>query len=285
MPSVSVIIRTFRRPWLLNRALQSVSALVEVIPEVVVVCDGGIDPSVSVVLSRWRAMGMNLREVVLDRQMGRAAAWNAGLRAATGTWIASLDDDDTWAPDFLSSVCAEIQARGGDGDFGVVTQSIEIRERANGGSWTEVKRRLFNPELKTVRLTHIVLSNLFTNNSFVFPRAVLADVGYVREDLDVLEDWDFNVRFAARFPIHVIARPLAHYRIRPAGGTEPWVNSDLERHKLAHEIVRESWLRDDLKAGRIGLGELTLLAEIKRNWGLRFCNVLGAWLSTLGFRK
>lgn len=285
MPSFSVIVRTCQRPWFLNRVLESIHAQSSVNPEVVVVCDGGADTKVTDVISHWRTQGLDLREVVLPVRLGRGAAWNAGLRAASGEWIASLDDDDTWEPDFLRSVGEVISVRGGGDHFGVVTQSLEIREKERDGGWAEVKRLPFNHDLQSVRLSRLVLLNVFTNNAFVFPREALAKVGYIREDLDVLEDWDFNVRFAIRFPIHVVARPLAHYRRRPVAAGKPWTNTDSARHQEVHALVRESWIREDVKAGRLGLGELTLLSEIKENWGLRLINKLSSCGRALVFKR
>lgn len=277
MALVSVVVRTKNRVFFLERALSSIAGQRDAELEAVVVNDGGAPAEVDAVAARARAGGLNVRVVHHTVSRGRGAAWNAGWREARGEWLAALDDDDTWAPDFLSAVRAEISAGGGRTDFGIATQTLEIREKASGAAWIEVASVPFNPRFQVLRLRDLVLLNRFTNNAFVFPRAALAEVGEVREELDVLEDWDFNVRFAARYPIRVIARPLAHYRRRPGGGDEAWANTDSVRHEAARDAIREAWLREDLQAGRFGPGVLALMAEIESNRGLRLFNRIASW--------
>lgn len=283
MSVVSIVVRTTGRAFFLGRALASIAAQNDSRVEVIVVNDGGASDEVEAIVGPARELGLPVRVVHHAASLGRSAAWNAGWRAATGEWLTALDDDDTWESDFLRAVREVIAVHGSGG--GVVTQTLEIREVAEGAGWREVARKPFNPELKAVRLTELVLGNLFTNNAFVFPRAVLAEVGEIREDLDVLEDWDFNVRFAARFPVRVVARSLAHYRRRPAGRGEAWANTDIVAHQAAYAAVREGWIREDVRAGRLGLGQLTLLAETRGNLGLRLFNRVGAFLRYFGGRR
>lgn len=274
-PSFSVVVRTRRRPWFLERALASVQAQREATPEVVVVLDGGGGSEEAGVLARFRENGMRLVEVRLDSQGRRGASWNAGLMAATGTWLAALDDDDTWDPDFLRTVASLIVARKREGLFGVATQTTEVMEKAGSGGWVEISRRPFNPRFQQLRLQDLILLNRFTNNAFVFPKAALERVGLVREDLMVLEDWEFNVRFARQFPIEVIPAPLARYHRRGTDGAA--ANTAQADHLATRDAIREAWLREDLQAGRFGLGALGMLAEIESNRGLRMFNRVASW--------
>ena len=276
-PSFSVVIRTCRRPWFLARALASVWAQVDVAPEVVVVLDGESGAEEREVLTRFREMGMALVEVRLNSHGRRGASWNAGLQAATGSWLASLDDDDTWEPEFLKTIRSAITARRSDNLFGVATQTLEVREKAEAGGWAELARRPLNPRFRQVRLQDLVLLNRFTNNAFVFPKAALAQVGLIQEDLTVLEDWEFNVRFARQFPVVVIPSPLACYHRREGDASSSSANTASADHLVARGEIREAWLREDLQAGRFGLGVLALMAEIESNRGLRLFNRIASW--------
>jgi glycosyltransferase involved in cell wall biosynthesis len=110
MPTVSVIVPTFRRPGLVARAVrhaldQSFRDL-----EVVVVVDG-LDAETVAALE---PLGdERLRVLVPPRNLGNAAARNHAIAAAEGDWIALLDDDDYWTPTKLETqLAAAREARG-----------------------------------------------------------------------------------------------------------------------------------------------------------------------------
>lgn len=100
MPLVTVVIPTRGRPDLLERAVGSVVAQTVSNWEAIVVVDGP-DPASEAVIRR-RADD-RVRVIVNPCSLGGAEARNVGARAARGSWIALLDDDDEW----LSTKLAE----------------------------------------------------------------------------------------------------------------------------------------------------------------------------------
>jgi glycosyltransferase involved in cell wall biosynthesis len=76
------------------------SALAQTLPpvEVIVVIDGPDESSAAALADMGDPRVRVLRHAV---SQGPAAARNTGVRAATGDWIALLDDDDHWLPDKL----------------------------------------------------------------------------------------------------------------------------------------------------------------------------------------
>lgn len=101
MADISVVIPTCDRPGLLFVALQSVQAQTKQPVEIIVV-DNGITPVLPDQLPR---------NVILERlppRVGVSRARNAGARKASGTYIAFLDDDDTWEPAYLEHMAGAI---------------------------------------------------------------------------------------------------------------------------------------------------------------------------------
>jgi len=101
MTEISVVIPTCDRPRLLVTALQSVLAQT-VQPTEIVVVDNGVTPVVP---------GQLPCKVTLERlpaRVGVSRARNAGVEKARSTYVAFLDDDDTWAPDYLEHMAAAI---------------------------------------------------------------------------------------------------------------------------------------------------------------------------------
>jgi glycosyltransferase involved in cell wall biosynthesis len=96
-PLVSIVIPTRDRAGLLPRALTS--ALGQTYPaiEVVVVDDGSVDGTAAL-LDEWKARHPQLVSLRNESPLGASAARNRGLRAATGEFVAMLDDDDEFAP-------------------------------------------------------------------------------------------------------------------------------------------------------------------------------------------
>jgi glycosyltransferase involved in cell wall biosynthesis len=99
--SISVVIPTFDRPELLVSAVTSVLAQTSPADEVLVV-DNGTTAVPDALLSA----GVHLLRIA--PRAGVSAARNAGAAAATGEYVAFLDDDDRWDPAYLAEVRASI---------------------------------------------------------------------------------------------------------------------------------------------------------------------------------
>lgn len=97
-PTFSVIIPTFQRLALLSRAVTSVLNQTFDSLEIVVVDDNSTSHEC---IALWVRNCPHVRVITLDENMGPGAARNAGIHAARGTYIAFLDDDDEFHPDFL----------------------------------------------------------------------------------------------------------------------------------------------------------------------------------------
>jgi len=100
-PEISVILPTFNRAYLLQKAIESVLAQTFRDWELIVVDDGSSDNTFGVVYPYLEKNGAirYLRHSNRKLNMTR----NAGIQAAFGTWITFLDSDDSYAPLHLES--------------------------------------------------------------------------------------------------------------------------------------------------------------------------------------
>ncbi len=96
---VSVIIPTRNRAELLTRALKS--ALQQTYPyfEIIIIDDASEDNTGAIVQS---FKDERLRYIFFKKNMGAAAARNAGIKQAEGEYVAFLDSDDQWHPEKLA---------------------------------------------------------------------------------------------------------------------------------------------------------------------------------------
>jgi len=97
-PLVSIVIPTYNRAEIVGEAIDSILAQTFSECEIIVVDDGSVDHTADVV----RAYGERIR---YSRQNNRgvSAARNEGIGLAKAEWIAFLDSDDQWYPEYLEA--------------------------------------------------------------------------------------------------------------------------------------------------------------------------------------
>lgn len=106
----SVVIPVHNREREIRRALESCLSQDHNSFEVVAVDDGSTDGSADAI---GACSDPRVRLVWLKMNRGQGAARNAGICAAAGDWIISLDSDDELLPGALSRIHAKIQHAGG----------------------------------------------------------------------------------------------------------------------------------------------------------------------------
>ena len=274
-PSIDVIVRTANRPLaFVVRAFASIKAQTFSPASVVVVVTGAEPEGWAAFLAGAPLGNIPLRQTVLPPAGpagNRGQALNVGVGLCTADWISFLDDDDTWHPGFLRLAAEALKEGRGCPQFGgVVARTEEVHERLVGGAWVEKGRRPFNPDLVVVDLAALAVRNRFTINALVVSSGVFKVVGGYREDLSVLEDWEFNVRAASRFQFEVIPQVLVRYHLRKSAGGI--ANTALSEHVRVATRIKNEWIRADMAAGRLGPGQLALAGEARG---------LGGWLGAL----
>lgn len=257
--AVAIITRTKDRPLLLRRAVESVLGQSHADWVHVIVNDGG-DPAAveQVVAPQVARYAGRLIRIDNPHSLGMEAASNRGIAASASRYLAIHDDDDSWEPAFLEKMTALL-----DGSqppvAGAICHSVLVREAIEGETVTIKGREDFNTNLLSVPLAQMAVRNLFPPISFLFQRTALEAVGAFREELPVLGDWDFNLRFLRRHDIAVLPEKLAFWHHRVAVPDSEYANSILGgalSHASYDATIRNELLREDLDKGRVGLGFL-----------------------------
>jgi glycosyltransferase involved in cell wall biosynthesis len=99
MPSASVIIPLYNKGMFVARAIDSVLAQTCEDFEIIVIDDGSTDNGPDIV-RQYKDPRIRL---IRQSNAGPGAARNAGVRAASSKYVAYLDADDEWLPDFLQT--------------------------------------------------------------------------------------------------------------------------------------------------------------------------------------
>ncbi|HEV7519116.1 MAG TPA: PIG-L family deacetylase [Thermoanaerobaculia bacterium] len=206
-PRISVVVRTRDRPAFLAEALGSLALGSYRNAEVVLVNDGGQPPAVPA------GYPLPVVRVDLPESRGRAAAAQAGVEAATGDYVAFLDDDDLAAPEHLATLAGLV---GGAGVRVAYTDAAVAVYELDAEGWVCRERRLpysrdFDPDV-------LLLDNYIPFNTLLIERRLFAAAGPFDLSLPFFEDWDLLIRLATLAPFHHLARVTCEYRHFRGGG-------------------------------------------------------------------
>jgi len=97
---ISVVIPLYNKRDCITRAIRSIERQTWQPKEIVVVDDGSTDDSAAIVAS----LGIEKLRLVRKKNGGVSSARNTGVQEACSTWVAFLDADDEWMPEFLSTM-------------------------------------------------------------------------------------------------------------------------------------------------------------------------------------
>jgi glycosyltransferase involved in cell wall biosynthesis len=221
-PKASVIVSTYNQAPFVRAAVDSVLAQTLSDLELIVLDDGSTDGT----LERLRDYADPRLRTVAQENQGAPKAANAGLRLASGAFVAVLDGDDVWLPtklerhldymerhphvDLTFSWCGVIDAAG-------------RRTRLRFKRWS-------GPISFRELLTDYVIG---TNSSAVLRRAAVERVGGYDPALCRCYDMDLALRIALGGPeaAWAIEEELTLYRRHPVQMSRDWrpVAEDWER--------------------------------------------------------
>jgi len=198
-PLVSVVLPTYDRPMFLERAVESVLEQTYRNAELIVVDDCSPTPAREI-LSEFSSDDVRTTQIRHDENRGANAARNSGIEAASGEFIAFLDDDDRWDPTKLERQVARFE--GSPPDIGVVYTGVRIV--ADSG---ELNVHLPTPGNKT---TEDVLAGRFsaTFSTLMIRSSVINEAGLPDERFPSWQDREWCVRLSQHCRFEPVTQPL-----------------------------------------------------------------------------
>ncbi len=240
-PTVSVVLPTYNRGWVVNEAVDSVLDQDYGHLELIVVDDGSVDNT-----PRLLSAFGNRISVIRQENRGVSAARNTGIRAATGELITLLDSDDTWLPGKVSAQVAFFKAN----PEALVCQTEEIWIR-NGVRVNPGKRHRKEGGMIFERSLALCL---VSPSAVMMRRSLLDEVGLFDESMPACEDYDLWLRIAWKYPVHLIDRPLIVKRGGHADQLSRMPGLDKYRiRSITHLLDSGVLSRDQSEAARIML--------------------------------
>lgn len=187
-PKFSIIIPTFNRKIMLQRAVQSVLAQGYKNWELVIVDDGSTDGTDDIV----RNFDSDRIIYKYQKNKGRSSARNLGLENSTGSYICFLDSDDELLPNYLEIFSDLIK----DKKEGVYLTGVRLQN----GSDLET----YLPEREPKNLVTQCLKGTFNLMPFCFHKAIInKDPFHV--DIYYGEDFQFLIPLILQHKVYINA--------------------------------------------------------------------------------
>lgn len=256
VPLVAVITRTKDRPLFLERAIKSVHDQTMKDFVHVILNDGGRKEPVNKLVKKYREISDAKIEVIHnDIPHGADKVLNQAIKSVKSKYVAIIDDDDSWHEDFLKITTAHLEKTGA---MGVVTRTDRIEEVIENGKIVRSQQDTWLPDVHEVNLYKQCLDMIAVTVAFVYKRSVFKDIGYYDEQMPVSADWEFTIRFLLKYDIDFIDHKpaLANYHHRPAvkGINGNSVFEQRHLHDYYVNQIRNKYLREDIKQGKLGVG-------------------------------
>ena len=265
---VAIITRTKDRPIMLERAISSVCSQTFQDWVMVIVNDGGDRTEVNRLITRYeKVLKGRVKVIHHEKSLGMEAASNRGIIASDSDYILIHDDDDSLDRFFLEKTVSILDSSIGTHFGGVATKVTRVIEEIEGDKIIIKNQDSWQKDLNSITLADMAISNKLVPISLLYKRKVHDVVGYYNESLPVLGDWEFYLRFLAKFDIFLLNEELANYHHRltlKEGIYSNTIIGGVQLHYQYDAFIRNQLMRKDLREGKIGLGFLVNVARINQ---------------------
>ena len=178
-PVVSIVMPAWNREVAIRGAIESVRQQSLESWELIVVDDGSTDGTRDVVRA-YANLDSRIRLIEADH-LGVCAARNRGIEEAGGEFLAFLDSDNTWRPDFLRNMYAGLNASGGKAAYSAI-RMLNAREEFTG---------------QAITADQLLVRNYVDLNVLVVQTSFIRDLGGFDNSLRRWVDYDLVLRITA----------------------------------------------------------------------------------------
>jgi len=195
--NISVVIPTYNRALLLERAIESVLAQSRPANEIIVVDDGSTDDTQQLIGTQYSQI-----HYIQQANKGVSSARNAGIITATCDWICLLDSDDSWRPEKLAK---QSQALTDNPDY-LICHTNETWYR-NGNVLNQGKK---HEKRGGYIFQHCLPLCAISPSSVIINKQLFDEIGLFDENLPACEDYDMWLRICAQYPVLFLDEALTN---------------------------------------------------------------------------
>lgn len=267
-PNISIIMPVLNGEKYISEAIESILAQTYKDYELIVVDDGCTDRTYELV--EGFSKRMNAKCIHHQGNQGIARSVNDGIRAVAGNFIAFLDHDDVWFPDFLETQVAHLNAHPDVGMVHADFQTIDDVGNVLEASVATCRKR--------ARPCGYVFSALFLDsfvvgNSVLIRKECLDRVGGFDESLR-WGDYHLWMRIARQYKVDYTDRVLTQYRQHAAQQTRDASVRPVQSDSAGLMAIRK--ILETYPEVRKELGART----VRRRMASLYCDMAYTWLSS-----
>ena len=265
--TVSAVIPAYNCQDYIKRCINSVLAQTQLPDEIIVVNDGSTDKTLEI-LDEY----IDKITVITQPNSGEGAARNTGIRSAKSDFIAFLDSDDEWLPDYIQT---QMQILENNHDLVWVAGNFKkclCSQQRQAPDYPAQKfiNLLGSKEYFDSYFIAFINKAHGCSNTMVVSRKVLIETGMFKEGLKIGADIDMWLRIAYKNPkIGFNPQPLSIYHIdiptsamhqqRPIDIYMDFIdrhinhakeNNMFEQFKPAGAFIAKRWVRGFLFSNR-----------------------------------
>ena len=229
-PKVSIIIPTYNREDLIQRAIKSITGQTNQDYEIIIADDASTDNTEEVIKSIQNSKIIYFK---LDKNSGQCVSRNLAIKKARGEYIGFLDSDDEWMPEKIEKQ-TKVFENSEDPNLGAVycgfIEKDEVMDR------TEIINR--------DNLKGDIYKNLLsgfcpsTPTMFLVKKSILDEVNGFDEGLPTFVDYDLWLRIAKLgYTFDYVDEPLI-VKYEHAGEQ---IAKNLEKRKKGLSLFIERW--------------------------------------------
>lgn len=256
-PLVSVCIPTFNGAAYLAEALASVKAQTFKNYEVVISDDNSQDNTLQIAEAFKKEVDIPVY-IHCHSPKGIGANWNNCINKANGLYIKFLFQDDLMAHNCIEKMVDLIKSNDHVGlvackrefilneqyisddinkwmkNFGNLQQNIPYEDR---GDYLILNKKIF----KARSFLSSPLNKIGEPSTYLFKKDLIAEIGYFREDLKQVLDYEFCYRVLKISSIAVIKEKLIQFRLHENQATNINKGKDQNDYKIYYEIIANNY--------------------------------------------
>lgn len=204
--NISVVCPTYNSALFIEATVKSIFRQTRLPDEVLFIDDGSTDDTLEFLLKFKK--NNNLPTKILIKQnshKGPGSARNAGIKLASGDWIAFIDSDDIWLENKLLEVEKVIKS---DTKINFICHN-EIMIKKNGKQKSMDYAKKYNKSIPL--FDQLYFSNIFSTSAIACKKKLLVEHGFFDESLLSAQDYDLWIKLSSFINPYFINKHLGFY--------------------------------------------------------------------------